>query len=125
MKRILVKFQWTELFKVSDIGSVINSRFHQISTNTEKYTFKEIIQIHQNNFKGTGEISSDFGYLTNDFRNCSSIMSLDSLRKMVEERDVLYVINLDRSSLYFTPMVKTQKELDGYKDFVKSFSPLD
>lgn len=121
MRTMSVKFEWTTLIKVSDTRST----FKKVSTEVEDFTFEEVRQIHARNYKGIGKVYGDCGYLKDEWGHYALKMDLDSLKKELEARNIVYAVALDYPWLRFSPVVKTEKELIAFGDEVRACGSLD
>lgn len=121
MHTIKVKFKWTELLRVTET----NSSFKTVQTDVQDYTFEQLEQIHARNYKGNGAVYRDYAYLTDDWGHSSQRIDLETLKTKVENRDVVYEVELDYAWLRLTPKVKKEAELIAFANAVRGCGSLD
>ena len=121
MGAIKVKFKWTELIRVSPARSL----YKKVTTEVARLSFSEIRQIHAANYKGIGRVRRGYGYLMDDWGHTSLKLNLNDLKEQLENRDVVYEVELNIAWLRFTPAVKTEKEHLAFSNAISAFGSLD
>ncbi|MFL0067805.1 hypothetical protein R5N98_02865 [Tenacibaculum maritimum] len=121
MHTIKVIFKWTELIRVTDT----KSSFKKAQTDVQDYTFEQLEQIHARNYKGNGTVYRNYAYLNDDWRHSSQRIDLETLKSKVENRDVVYEVELDYAWLRLSPIVKTKDELIAFGNALRACGSLD
>jgi len=108
-KPLKVRFQKTVLVKEP------YTIFKTIVSDVQEVLFNEIVK----------DLNVTTGNLSDDYGHVSSVLMLSELKKQVENRNVVYIVEAQEGFLRFSPQVKSQTELQSFQNAVVSCGALD